>query len=196
MRLEDLITNTAKKSWDLFKKQFVALIVGSLIALILMIFIVTIPPLVFGIYYMCVQMVNGKKIQIKDVFKGFRYFWRSWGIAILALLGIAIGLVLLIIPGLILIVLWQYVIAVSLIENLGVIDSLKRSYNLAKNNFAFSIVFLILTAVLSSLGGITRIGILLTIPFTTLWTVVAAKALISQTKSIKASKPVKKKKKR
>jgi len=194
MKIEEMISNVFKKSFDLFKNQFVALIIGTLIAIIGMIFIITIPPLIFGIYYMCAQLSKGKTIQISDVFKGFNYFFRSWGITILVFLSIILGLILFVIPGLLLMILFQYVIAVAIIEDKGVIDSLKRSFNLAERNFSFSIILWILIMIISSIGALTRIGVLITLPFTFLVTTVATLELIKRTKNPKKETKTTKKK--
>jgi hypothetical protein len=177
MRIEDMISDTLKKSFQLFKKDFVTLIIGTVIALFLMIFIITIPPLIFGIYYLCAQLARGKKIQISDIFKGFNYFFTSWGLFIVAFFAVIIGFILLVIPGILLMILFQYAIAVAIIENKGAINSLKRSFAIGKDNFGFTLVLWILIAVISSIGSITRIGVLLTIPFTSLCLCVATMKL-------------------
>ena len=52
MKIEDQIKQVFVKTWKIFSDNFVALIMGTILALLLMIFIITIPPLIFGIYYM------------------------------------------------------------------------------------------------------------------------------------------------
>ena len=61
MSIEDKIKEVFKKSWDIFSNRFVVLILGTLVALVLMIFIITIPPLIYGIYYLCAQLIKGKQ---------------------------------------------------------------------------------------------------------------------------------------
>ena len=131
---------------------------------------------------MCVQVMKGKTIKFTDVFKGFDYFFRSWGLILLSLLAISVGLIFLIIPGLILIILFQYAIAVAIIENKGPIEALRRSYQIGKENFIFSIVLLIVLSVIQSIGTVTRVGMLLTIPFVTLCMVVATDMLTKRVK--------------
>ncbi len=189
MKIEDMIKDIFKKAYDIFANHFVALIIGTLIAIIGMIFVITIPPLIFGLYIMCVELVKGNKVEWNTVFQGFNYFFVSWGIFILAILAVAVGLALLVIPGILLMILLQYVIAVELLEKKGVIASLKRSYQIGKDNFTFSIVFFILMAVLNSLGSLTKIGILITLPFTLICTVIA-------TQKISGKAPAKKKAKK
>jgi hypothetical protein len=177
MKVEDQIKKVFEKTWKVFMNDFVVIILGTLLALVLMIFIITIPPMIFGIYYMCIQLMNGKKVKVSDVFHGFDYFFRSWGIFIVGFLGIILGLILLIIPGLLLMVLWQFAVAVAIMENKGVFDSLGRSFDLGKKNFAFSIIFFILIMVIDSIGGWTQVGTLVTIPFGILATCIAVQVM-------------------
>jgi len=183
MREEDMINDIVKEGYNIFKKQYVAFIVGTVIALFGMIFIITIPPLIFGIYFMCIKSIKGEEIQISDVFKGFNYFITSWVLFIVGFIAIVVGLIFLVIPGLLLMVLFQYAIAVAILENRGAISSLKRSYEIGKKNFAFSLVLWILMAVIESVGGLTRIGVLITIPFTALCVSLATHKLTANTKA-------------
>lgn len=183
MRIEETINDIVKKAYNLFKQQYVAFILGTLVALVGMIFILTIPPLIFGIYFMCVKLVKGEKIEISDVFKGFNYFLRSWALIVTGFFAVLAGLVLLIIPGLFLVIVFQYAIAIALLEDRGAISSLKRSYALGKKNFTFSLVFLILMTVIDGIGSYTRIGVLITTPFTMLCTVLAAQKLAAESKA-------------
>lgn len=182
MTVENKIKEVFKKTWNIFSNRFVVLILGTLIACLLMVFIITIPPLIYGLHYMCFNLIRKRKAKISDIFKGFSYFFRSWGIALLGLIGVIIGLILLIVPGILLMIAWQFAFAISVIENKGVIDSLDKSYKIAKNNFSFSAVFWILMMVLGTIGSITRIGILLTLPFTILATCIAAQLLAKKKK--------------
>lgn len=192
MSIEDQIKKVFEKTWNIFSNNFVVLIVGSLLAIVLMIFIITIPPLVFGLYHLCLNVATGKKAEISDIFKGFNQFFRSWWLFIIGGIGIFIGLILLIIPGILLIILWQYSIAISVSENKSAIESLKKSYQIGKENFTFSLVLAILMGILSSIGGLIYIGTLLTIPFTILATITATK-ILTKTKNSTKKKASKKK---
>jgi len=175
---EKVIEDTLKRSFQLFRQQYIAFILGTIIAIIGMILIITIPPLIFGLYYMAMQLINGKKLQVTDVFKGFDYFFLSWGLILLALIGITIGLAFLIIPGLILMVLLQYAIPIALLEKKGPWDSLVESYRIGKKYFTFSVALFVVLAVISGFGAVTKVGALLTTPFTVLCLVVATRAII------------------
>jgi len=177
MQVEKHIESTIKDSFRIFRNHYVTFIMATIIALLMMILIITIPPMIFGLYYIAVQFAAGKKVEISDIFKGFNYFFLSWGIFIVALIAIGIGFALLIIPGILLAILLQYTVAVAIMEKKGVFASIRRSYEIGKKNFVFSIVLCIFLTLLSSLGAITYIGALLTCPFSILITVVAAKHL-------------------
>ncbi|MDD2777867.1 MAG: hypothetical protein PHY36_01415 [Methanocellales archaeon] len=184
MSIEEQINDTIKKGFNLFKNNYVALIIGTLIAMVGMILIITIPPLIFGIYYMCIQIIKGEKVEISDVFKGFNYFFTSWGLILVASLAVVAGLALLVIPGILLAVLFQYAVPLAILEDRGAIDSIKRSYSIGKENFAFSLVLWILLSVISTVGGLTRIGVLLTIPFISLCICIATHKLTAKTEEV------------
>ncbi len=177
MDIEKTITTFFKESWKIYINNFVALILGGLIAMIGSILIVTIAPLWYGFTMMSVELAKGKTVKPSDVFKGFDFFFRSWGIGLLSLLIVAIGLVLLIIPGLLLMAMLQYAVVISIMKNKGATDSLQESYNLSKKHFSLTLVLFILLMVLNGIGGALKVGTLLTMPFTALVIAVAVKNL-------------------
>lgn len=182
MEVEEEIQDSLAKSFDLFKNQFVALIIATIIAAIGSILIITAPPLLFGLYYMSQKIIKGKRAEISDVFKGFDYLVTSWVMFLVAIILVMIGLVLLVIPGLFLMVVFQYAIAVAVIEKRGGIDSLKRSYELAEKNLGFSIVLFLIIFVINAVGGALQLGWLITYPYTVLVTCIATEKLISAKK--------------
>ena len=177
MKVEDMIQDALAKSWNFFKKQYVVLIVGGLIATIGSIFIITAPPLYFGLFFIAWNIVDGKKVEISDVFKGFNYFIVSWIMLILYLIAIILGLIFFVLPGLVLMILFQYAVAVAIAEKKGAVDSLKRSYRLAMDNFVFSLIFALIMWIINGIGGALQIGWVITCPFSVLATCVAYKKL-------------------
>ena len=155
-----------KEGFKLYKKDFGTLIVGTLLAAVGSILVITAPPLFFGVYYMGVKVAKGEDVEINDVLKGFDYFITSWVMSVIMLVSVIIGLVLLIIPGLLLLVLFQYAIPIAIMENAGAIESLKRSVRMGKSNFETSLIIAVVAWILNSVGGTVGAGWLLAYPYT------------------------------
>ncbi|WNY24518.1 glycerophosphodiester phosphodiesterase [Methanolapillus millepedarum] len=177
-----LITTGLKKAWAAFIENVVALIVGLLITMIGSILIVTIAPLFYGFYYMCIKATRGEKVEIKDVFYGFKslsVFIRSWiYFIIMIVIGIVLGIVmslLNIIPylgpiiGLILSIILYVFLMFSIYiyimkPNENVIYAIKESVNIAKDNFLMVLVVAIISYLLIVIGMLLIIVWLVTIP--------------------------------
>ncbi len=172
-----MLQDTLNRGFKLFRKQYVALILGTLLATIGSIFIITLPPLFFGVNYMAIQVMKGKKVKITDVFKGFDYFVVSWVMFIVAFIAIVIGFILLIIPGFLLLILFQYAVPIAILEGRGGIDSLKRSARIAQDNLGFSVILWIFVAIIDGIGGALRLGWFISHPYVVLCTCIAAKKL-------------------
>lgn len=95
----NIISTGLEKSWDVFKNNAVAYIVGLLIAAIGSCFTFGIlsAPLWYGFGYMAIKGSRGEKVEIGDVFYGlrtFREFIRSWVYCIVpALIFLLVGLI-------------------------------------------------------------------------------------------------------
>jgi len=175
--IEDQIKEVFIKSWEAFSNNFVVLILGAILAFLISLLIVPFPPMIVGFYMLCNNVAKGKKAQVSDIFKGFNYFFSSWGLIIVWALGVLVGLILLVIPGILLIILWQFAIAIFVIENKGIMKSLRKSYDIGKENFGFAVIFIILIMILNIIGGLARIGGILTVPFSTVAIIFAVQIL-------------------
>ena len=165
---------TLKGAYELFKNNLVVFILAQVIVLVGSLFVITIPPLVFGLYCMALKGLRGKKLEIKDVFKGFDYLFTSWVMFLVGFIAIIVGLIFFVLPGLALMVLFNYAIAVAILENRGGIASLKRSVRVTLDNLEYSIILWVLIAILNGVGTRIPFAFLLTAPYTIIATSIAA----------------------
>lgn len=167
--------------------------VGSLL-------IVTAPPLSFGLCYMGLKGARGEKVEFRDVLKGFSFLLKSWVYVILLLvlafipfvvltavvvvsafsgalfLLALVGMVVVFAWLVVLLVLQMYAVPVIISKNAGVLQGLKTSIRLVKNNLASSVLLFMAVVVTNVvLGFIPFAGMLAGQPLTT---IVLSKAML------------------
>lgn len=170
MKVEDVV----REGFAVFKVSWLSFILASVVVTIGSIFIITAPPLFFGLYHMSLKAQRGESVEVFDVLKGFNYFVTSWILSIVAVIAVGIGLIFLIIPGLALAVLFTYAIPIALKEELGPIESLKKSLNIGKENLEFTIILALVMWGANAIGGYIPFVSLVTFPFTTICIAIAA----------------------
>ena len=180
MQIETIMTD----SWNIFKNNIVAYIIGTLIAVIGSIFIITIAPLFYGLTYMAVRGMKGETVEINDVFEGFNNFIRSWVFVIAAGILLMIGYFFLIIPGIILSILLIYALPLLVLRDYGGIDAIKESINIGKENFTDTLVLFVIIVVLNAIGGAIPLAFALVLPYTTICYTLAASSLIEETSTV------------
>lgn len=184
MTTESMVEDTLKKGFELYRAQFVALTIGTIIAALGSLLIITAPPLMFGLFYMALKVARGEKTEIGDVFKGFDYLVTSWIMMIISVIAVVIGLICFIIPGLILAVFLQYAVALALIDKRGAVESLKRSYALGKETWQYSTILFLILGVIGSVTSTISGGILsiLVLPYEAVTLCVATEMLLAEKK--------------
>jgi len=130
--------------------------------------LITILEMIFslGFIKIALKFYDNEKPEIYDVFFfKYRIFLKVFLASILYLIVVVFGLLLLIVPGIIFAIrLWffEYFIVD---KNLGVIESLKKSWEITKGNALNLFFFLILLALINILGFLALIiGLFLLIP--------------------------------
>ena len=78
--------------WEGFSKNIVPLAVGFLVALVMSLFIITIPFTFAGYVYICLRAIRGENVEVGDVFYGFsdagRFFIAGLLIAVFNVIGL------------------------------------------------------------------------------------------------------------
>jgi len=176
IKIEDIFT----EAFDVFKANWVSLVLATLVLAVGSVFIITGPPLMYGFFIMCLRAVKKESIEVLDILKGFDYFLRSWRIFLGAAVVIAIGFVLLVLPGIALLILLIYSMPLSIEKNLKAVESLKGSYRLGRENLEFTIILAVITYAINVIGGWIVIGSIVTIPFTALCVAAATIRLLEK----------------
>lgn len=161
------IGETLKLGWESFTGNAVPLIVGLLLAAIVSGFTLGIcaGAMIIGYNKMVLRAARGESVAIGDVFEGFQRFVPGLVFVLLAGIAISIGFMLLIIPGLVLSFMLFYAPWIMADDDdIGAIDAMKASIELFKQDVGGTIVFALVSGIISSIGGIVPFGSLVTGP--------------------------------
>jgi hypothetical protein len=110
--------------------------------------------------YGAIQVLRGRQVSISECFsQGFGRLGTAIGVAIVASIGVVLGMILLIVPGLILAVMWSVAVPAAVVERTGVFASLSRSSALTKERRwrvfgAVLVAGLIMVLVGAIIGGV------------------------------------------
>ena len=123
---------------------------------------------IFFMGYMknCFQTIDGEEPQFSAYGQVSRKFFTFLIALIIYGIVVAIGLALLILPGIYLMIRLQYYLAAIVDEDAGIIDSLKRSWQITKGQELPLFVILLIMIAISCIGTIALVvGIFVAIPF-------------------------------
>jgi uncharacterized membrane protein len=139
-----------------------SIIVGVLSYVFLLIF-------TMGYIKNCFQTIDGEEPQFSAYGQVSRKFFTFLFATIIYSIVVFIGLILLILPGIYLIVRLHYYTAAIVDENAGIIDSLKRSWQITRGQVLPVFVIMVIITVLSFVGMLALIvGIFVVMPLTML----------------------------
>ena len=133
-----------------------AVIISSFIGFFVLIFFSVI--LQATLIVATVKDLGGEQINLGDCIKmALSKFLPLIGLGILMSLGIMGGLILLVVPGIILMLMWMVSTPVLMTENLGVVESMKRSSQLTSGSklllFLMIVIYAVIAAVIGGIGG-------------------------------------------
>ncbi len=138
-----------------------------------------------GIIKIVLDLYDGKPLNLVNLYSMFYLAPRFLGASILYGLVILVGFVLLIIPGIYLAIRLQFYSFLIVDKNAGVVDSLKKSWALTQGTALNLFLFTLLIVILNIVGAIVLfVGLIVTIPTTTMAAVYVYRKLLSQTPGI------------
>ena len=177
-----------RDGFSVYAENLTAFVLAMLCAAAGSIFIVTAPPLLFGLYSMGVKAAKGQAVEVKDLLDGFRYTLKSFAYVILVFILILAGtgasytivksLKLPATAALLIVasasICWTTLILFSLVyavpsivsKNRGVIEAVEESMRRVYWNFPTTLLlFVSLTAITVLIGWIPVLGPLVVIPY-------------------------------
>jgi hypothetical protein len=166
-----------ESAWHMTLKHIASLIIMTLVMFILSFVTLGIlaPVLMAGYMQAILLMVRDERVPtVQDLFSQMRLFLPLLGFSIVVAVILMVGFLLLFLPGLILslglIFACLYMLPLMTDKQLGVIDAVKQSWQMAvKDNATDHIVIVILFVGLMTIGGSVFIGSLFTQPFATVF---------------------------
>lgn len=137
-----------------------------------------------GLIKICLKFYDNEKPKFSDLFSQYPLFFKMLFGSIFYTLIVIFGFILLFIPGIIFVIkfyLFEYFIVD---KGLGPIEALKKSWRITKGSCWNLFLFLLLISAINLLGALAfMVGLLLTIPTTTVATVFVYRKLLTQSET-------------
>ncbi len=167
-RTEDIVQSTLSEAWDLFKNDLALWIVAGLILVVLSAVSLGIlsGPMTVGFVQIVERRRRNEPASAGDIFDGFSHFGASLIAFLLIGVGVFIGSLLLVLPGLLFGLAMAFSFHAIAIDDEDAMGGMSRSFNSIKENPVLAAVFLVISLVLSGIGGAVVFGTLVTLPFT------------------------------
>jgi uncharacterized membrane protein len=133
---------------------------------------------------------DGGSPKFVEIFEEYRTFWRYLGTSVLTCLAVLGGLILLIIPGIYWAVRFSFALVIAIDTKMGPVASMKESYALTRGSFWKLVLFYLAIIGLNILGVIALvIGLLITIPVSTLAAIYVYRILSQKKAGLITSSP-------
>ena len=168
------ISEVVKSSWEILKSQIwilLGLLIGYTIVSLILTFVLSfsstlssivsaIINIVFTLGYTrnIFQAMDGEEPQFSAYGQESRKFVKAFAASFLCGVAVVIGLVLLILPGIYLALRLQFVIAIIVDEDAGIIESLQRSWDITKDD-VLPLFLVALVAIGITFAGLLLLGI-------------------------------------
>ncbi|MBF0273908.1 MAG: hypothetical protein HQK84_01615 [Nitrospinae bacterium] len=155
------------KSWDLFSKNALPLIVGTLICFVLGVVTlgIALPALTAGMYIIINKSWEGETAVISDIFNGFndfgRYFFGGVIYAVASIIGILLCGVGILFTTAILLIFFPLMVD----RGMQATDAMSLSFDLFKLYWLGFLVLLLASTIIESMGNLIPFGVLLTMPY-------------------------------
>lgn len=162
-----------KRTWDFFVANAGGLLMGSLVVLLGSFLII--PGPWFALNLLQESLVcyrRGRPVRWQAVWERKGTFWKSWGLALAMGIPIAIGYALLIVPGVLLSLYWLHA-PVLVADGRGPISALIEAGRIFQRRSDWAAYFLnwVVLALLWSLGGLSAVALVLTLPLSLVYLV-------------------------
>jgi membrane-anchored glycerophosphoryl diester phosphodiesterase (GDPDase) len=164
-------------AWNLTLKNLAPLILMTLVLIVLgsLTLGILAPVMMAGYFQSILTMIrNGRQPIIQDLFSEMSLFLPLLGFSIVAFIAVIVGFMLFVLPGMAVVFAVAfgclYLIPLMTDQKMGLVDGLKKSWEMAMQpNIADHVVVAILYVGLIAVGSSVFIGMLLTMPFATVF---------------------------
>jgi uncharacterized membrane protein len=163
--------NGWKQLWPHFLELFLILIIGWVISglggfLLNLLVIFLSPlfsvfvgmPLQYGISFAYLRAARGEKVEIADMFTGFKTYWNAIGASILTALIVIIGLIFLIIPGIYFACKLAFVPYLVVDRKMGCIKAIEESWRMT-GGYGWKVFLIGLLAIPIFIAGLICLGV-------------------------------------
>lgn len=118
-----------------------------------------------GMHQSAIKQLQGGKIEVRDLFSGAKYFFPVLGATLLTMILTMIGAMLCIVPAFLVAGCLFFTMPLIVHRRLGVIEAMKTSYELTKQNIWMFALFAFVVQLLSQAGAYALyVGLLATVP--------------------------------